>query len=202
VRPVPRQAVFTPAASGSATLPARIAAEAAAWAAGRNWIVRAPIVLWLAWIGLRQCGSAEYASLFGAINLGIHEAGHFVFSGAGDVLRAAGGTILQCLAPIAAGAVLLRQSDWFGVTVCLGWLSTNVHHVGTYMADAEDMRLPLVTVGSPESVRHDWRFLFEEFDVLHRCEAIGATTHGLAHLMMAAAVASGAWLLWKMARTR
>lgn len=191
-----RAASFDP---GSGRL-AQVAASAAAWAAGRNWIVRVPVVLWLAWIGVHQFASAEYASLFGALNLGIHEAGHIVFSGFGETLHAAGGTILQLLAPVAAAAMFVRQPDWFAVSVCLGWLSTNLHHVGTYMADADEMRLPLVTIGPADSVTHDWRFLFEKFDVLHDCEAIGAATHALAHVTMAASIACCVWLLWRMAR--
>jgi hypothetical protein len=175
--------------------------SAASWAAGRNWIVRVPLLLWLAYVGVRQFGDAEYTSLMGPLNLGIHEAGHFVLASLGAFLHAAGGTILQLAAPGAAAVMFLRQPDWFAASFCLGWLSTNLHGVGTYMADADAMRLPLATVGPADSVTHDWRFLFERMDLLHRCEAIGAAAHGLAHLVMLASIASCAWLLWKMSRS-
>ena len=178
-----------------ASLAARLAAGADAWAAGRSRLVRLPLVALLAYVGVRQFASADAASVFSAINLGIHEAGHFVFAPLGQVLHAAGGTILQLAAPLAAAWMFLRQPDYFAVSVCLGWLSTNLHHVGTYMADAEAMRLPLVSVGPADSVTHDWRFLFERFDLLHRCEAVGAATHGLAHATMLASLVTGAWLL-------
>lgn len=181
---------------------ARVRADVDAWAAGRNAWVRAPLVVFLAYVGLRQFGDAEYASVFGALNLGIHEAGHLVFASLGETLHVAGGTVLQLAAPLAAAWMFLRRPDFFAVAVCLGWLGTNLHHVGTYMADADEMRLPLVTVGPADSVTHDWRFLFERFDVLHRCGAIGAATHGAAHVAMAASVALGAWALWRMAATR
>jgi hypothetical protein len=191
----------SPVAPEDAGLLARARASVDAWVVGRSWAVRAPLVLFLVYVGVRQFADDDYASVFGAINLGIHEAGHFVFASLGAVLHAAGGTILQCAAPVASAAMFLRQPDWFAASVCLGWLSTNLHHVGTYMADAEAMRLPLVTVGPADSVTHDWRFLFERFDVLHHCEAIGAAMHGLAHVAMAASVASGAWLLVRMWKT-
>jgi hypothetical protein len=95
--------------------------------------------------------------------------------------------------------MFLRQQDWFAASVCLGWLSTNLHHVGTYMADAEAMVLPLVTVGGGDNSIHDWRFLFAHFGVLHHCEGIGAVLHGLGHVAMLAALASGVWLLVRMA---
>ncbi len=188
--------------SGDAGFLARLRDEVDAWAAGRDWIVRAPLLVFLAYVGVRQFGDAEYASVFGALNLGIHEAGHFVFSGFGEALHVAGGTLLQLLAPIVSIAMFVRRPDWFAAAVCLGWLSTNLHHVGTYMSDAQEMRLPLVAVGPADTVTHDWRFLFERFEVLHRCEAIGAATHGLAHATMSASLAAGAWVLVRMARAR
>ena len=193
---------FEPRRTEPAGLAARLVAEASAWTAGRNWYVRAPLLVWLAYVGVRQFGSTEYASLFGAVNLGVHEAGHFVFAPFGEVMHAAGGTILQLIAPIAAALMFLRQPDWFAASVCLGWLSTNVHHVGTYMADAEAMALPLVTVGPADSVSHDWRFLFERFDLLHHCEGIGAGAHGIAHVLMLTSLGTGGWLLLKMAAPR
>jgi hypothetical protein len=180
---------------------AALVGQARAWAAGRNPWIRIPLLAFFAYVGVRQVANAEFTSVFGAINLGIHEAGHFVFAALGPFLHAAGGTILQLLAPLVALVLFVRQPDWFGAAVCLGWLSTNLHHVGTYMADADEMRLPLVTVGPADAVTHDWRFLFERMDLLHRCETVGAATHGLAHLAMAACLASGAWLLWSMRRS-
>jgi len=186
-------------------IPVGFAAELAhapsAWAAGRNWLIRVPPLVWLAYVGLRQFGSAEYASLFGALNLGIHEGGHLLFAPLGRAVGVAGGTLLQLIAPLAALWMFLRQPDWFAASVSLAWLSTNLHGVGTYMADAQAMALPLVTVGGGDAL-HDWNFLFARFGALPHCEAIGALVHGLAHGTMLVALASGAWLLVRMAAQR
>lgn len=202
MRGTPLRASARLAAAGGEGLAARVRAAAGAWADGRNWIVRAPLLLWMAYVAFRQFADPEYASLLAPLNLGVHEAGHLVFRALGETLHAAGGTILQLAAPVAALAMFLRQPDWFAAAFCVGWLSTNLHGAALYMADAEAMRLPLVTVGSAESVTHDWRFLFERWDVLHRCETIGAATRGLAHVAMAASLAAMAWLLVRMAASR
>ena len=180
---------------------AKIAAEASAWAAGRSWLLRAPLLVWLAYIGVRQFASAEYTSLFGALNLGIHEGGHILFAPLGLALGIAGGTLLQLTCPVAALWMFLRQPDWFAAAVSLAWLSTNLHNVGTYVADAQAMELPLVTVGGGDAL-HDWNFLLGRLGLLEACEALGALVHGLAHVTMIAALASGAWLLVLMARQR
>src|SRR5207248_483389 len=80
----------------------RVGVDVDAWATGKNPWVRAPLLLFFAYVGVRQFGDVEYACVFSAINLGIHEAGHFVFASMGQTLHAAGGTILQLAAPIAA----------------------------------------------------------------------------------------------------
>ena len=49
------------------------------FASGRNPWVRLPVYLWMGWLALRLSLDASYLTLFGAINLGIHEIGH-VFS--------------------------------------------------------------------------------------------------------------------------
>jgi hypothetical protein len=196
IAPPPRR-VPPPVPSG---LVARVAAVVDEWAAGRSALVRAPLLVFLAYVGVRQfLDPEEYASILAPINLGIHEAGHFVWRPFGLFLMVLGGTLTQCLAPVAAFWIFARQRDFFAMAVAVAWLSTNFVHVGNYMADAEAMARPLVTVGAGEpAVAHDWRFLFERLDVLHRCEAIGAATRGLGHATMAIALAAGAWVLVRM----
>ncbi|HSS47215.1 MAG TPA: hypothetical protein VLL03_07370, partial [Burkholderiales bacterium] len=71
------------------------------WCQGRIWYGRALLLLWLAWIGVEHLRDPLYSSLFGGLNLGIHEAGHLLFRFFGfEFLMVAGGTLLQLAAPV------------------------------------------------------------------------------------------------------
>jgi hypothetical protein len=136
------------------------------WCAGRAWWARFPLWAYLAYTLLRYfAGSESYRSIFDAINLGIHELGHYLFSYFGQFLHVAGGTIAQCGAPILSGVMFLRQRDYFAISVCLFWLGTNLAYVSVYMADARALKLPLVSPGmgvlppGDGGVLHDWNHL-------------------------------------------
>lgn len=175
------------------------AADIAEWCVGRSWAVRVPLWLFLAYVGVKQAADPMYPSLFGGINLGIHEGGHLLFRFAGEFICVAGGTILQLAAPLGSMFMFLKQRDYFAIAVCFGWLSTNLVNIGVYMSDALALALPLVTVGdSGGIVKHDWRYLFSKLGVLNQCGAIGWMTIQLGNLSMLFCLASGAWLMWKM----
>lgn len=175
------------------------------WCKGRSWLVRLPVWLYLADVGARQFSDpVGYASLFAGINLGIHEGGHILFRPFGDFLHIAGGTLAQLSAPIISLVILWWQRDYFGITFCLGWLSTNLIGVGVYMADARAMALPLVTAegGDSESpvITHDWNYLFGQLGLLNDDTTIGLLTRGLGSATMVIALAGGAWIFWEMYR--
>ena len=177
--------------------------DAREWCNGRMALLRLPLWLYLAYIGVRQFTSpVEYNSLFGGINLGIHEGGHLLFRAFGEFIHIAGGTIAQLGAPLITMALFFKQRDYFGVAVALGWLSTNLINVGVYMADAQDMVLPLVTVGGSgdQIVGHDWRYLLTKTGLLSYDKGLGLLTRGLGTLAMLVALAAGAWLMWEMSR--
>jgi hypothetical protein len=165
---------------------------------GRRWWIPLPIWLYLAYVGWGQYREpVEFHSLFNGINLGIHEGGHLLLRWFGnEFLHVAGGTLAQLAAPLAAMAILWRQRDSFGVTFCLGWLSTNLVGVGVYMADARAQELPLVTAegGDGEPI-HDWNWLFTYFGLLQDDTLIGLWTRALGSATMAVALALGAWVM-------
>lgn len=181
------------------------ALDARDWCNGRLWFVRLPLWIYLAYVGVQQfLDPVGYSSLFGGINLGIHEGGHLLFRFVGEFICVAGGTIAQLSAPLIAMFIFYKQRDYFGIAVAMGWLSTNLVGVGVYMADARDMALPLVTVGGGSEnqvVGHDWRYLFTKLGLLEQDKLIGMLTRGLGSLTMLAALALGAWLIWEMFRS-
>lgn len=174
-------------------------AEAAAWCRGRSWLVRLPFLVWFAYILVRHFASPLYRSLFGALNFGLHEFGHFAFRPLGEFMMYAGGSLFQCLVPALSPLMFYRQRDFFAVAVCFGWLSTNLFDVATYAADARAMDLPLLSVGGGDT-RHDWNYLLEAMGLLRQDAAIGFLFRAAAALSMLVCLAAGAWLLWKMAR--
>jgi hypothetical protein len=114
------------------------------WCRGRWWIARAALLLYLAYTGIRYLADPMYGSLFSGITLGIHELGHVVLAWSPRFLEALGGSLFQVAAPAAAGYVLYRQPDYFGVSVAGCWLSYSLFSLGTYIGDARAQELPLV----------------------------------------------------------
>ncbi|HPW55829.1 MAG: hypothetical protein KA072_10950 [Thermoanaerobaculaceae bacterium] len=174
-----------------------------AWAPGRQWIPRAVLLLYFTWVGVRHLRDPLYGSLFAGINLGIHEAGHLVFGFLGEWLMVAGGTILQCAAPIVATWLLLRQGDWFGLPVGGFWEATNLYNVATYMADARAQELPLVTIGGGEpAVAHDWTYLLESVGLLEHDERLAGLVRVAAFLLLWGSILLGAWMCRLIARAK
>ena len=171
------------------------------WCQGRIWYGRALLLLWFAWIGIEHLRDPLYTSLFGGLNLGIHEAGHLVFRFDGEFLMVAGGTILQLAAPLVAAIMFLRQPDYFALSACGAWLSTNLYNVATYMADARAMELPLVSLGGGDAI-HDWHYMLSHLSLLSWDARFASFTRFLAFLAMWGSIAFGAWMLWKMARSK
>ena len=168
-------------------------------APGKIWWYRAPLLLPLAWILYRHLGAEDYSSIFGGLNLAIHEAGHMLFTWSGsDFLTVAGGTFFQCLCPVFAGVMFYRQKDFFAITVALFWLGTNFAHIAPYAADARAQLLPLVSPfsGAPG---HDWNYLLGTLGLLPRDQMVGGAFRATGMLTMGASLVAGVWVLRIMA---
>ena len=178
-------------------------AEVEEWCAGRSWLVRGPVLVWLAWVGVRHLGDPLYTSLFGPLNLALHEGGHLLFGYLpGQFLAVAGGTLLQLAAPVLSAGMFLRQPDYFAISVCGAWLATNLYNVAAYMADARALELPLVTVGDGECVIcHDWAYMLGQVGLLSLDTTLAGLVRLLAFVVMWTSIAAGGWMLWQMVRT-
>lgn len=172
---------------------ARLQEQALEYCRDRSWEARLPVLLLFAYILFRHLTQLEYGNfLFNGINLGIHEAGHIVFRPFGEFLMIAGGTILQCLAPVVAAGLFYRQQrDFFAVAFCFGWLGTNCFNCAIYASDARgQLNLPLVSPwgqGFGADGMGDWSRMLRKLGMLE-----WDTT----------CLAFGGWLLWQMHRAR
>ncbi len=130
----------------------------------------------------------DVAGLFGGITLAIHELGHILWSPLGEWFAIAGGSISQLLAPLAAGLVIRRQGDRLGAILPLFWLASSLGNLASYIADARDMDLPLVSLGDGDDVVHDWNYLLEHAGALIRDAQYAAWCRMVGWLVIAAAL--------------
>ncbi|MFW5739517.1 MAG: hypothetical protein ACOC1F_04045 [Myxococcota bacterium] len=180
---------------------AALRADALDWAEGRQALFRLPLLGYLLYAGVRHLLDPMYRSWFAGITLVFHEMGHIVFSLFGRTLMLLGGSIFQLTIPLAAGAyLLLRQRDYFGVTVGGAWLSYAAWELATYVDDANKERLGLV--GFSDHPEHDWSALLTDWRLLNHCETIAAFVRVGAFAVWAASMLLGAWLCWVMYRSR
>lgn len=121
-------------------------------------------------------------------NLLIHEAGHFVFGGFGQVLAVLGGSFFQVLVPLIFVGYFLRSQQYFSASLVLFWVGQNIIAVSVYAGDARSMVLPLLT---GDFSGHDWRFLLSHFGLLPQTEAISKIIYfiGLSVLILAVILA-------------
>lgn len=163
------------------------------WAA----VSRVALVGWLCFYALFLFYAATTHSNFlilDHVNLVIHEAGHFFFGWFGDIIGILGGTLGELIVPLLCGVYFWWHRQTTGLTFCLFWFFENFLYIGTYMADARRLSLPLVGSGD-----HDWEILFTHWNVLHLDQVIGGRIRTLGWLGMIATIA---WLLWTALRRR
>ncbi|MEV4420404.1 hypothetical protein AB0L40_10585 [Patulibacter sp. NPDC049589] len=95
-----------------------------------------------------------------SVNLLFHEAGHAILMPTGwEALILLGGTLLQLLVPMLLVGLAVRERRPGALVVVLMLLSASAYSAATYVADARDRALPLIT-GDSDS--HDWGQLVYE----------------------------------------
>jgi len=95
--------------------------------------------------------------LLDIINLYIHEAGHFFFKIFGRWMYFLGGSLFQCLVPLALVIVTWRQNI-SNVGYAGFWLGESLINVSVYIKDAPYKQLHLIASG----LIHDWNWLLSD----------------------------------------
>jgi hypothetical protein len=117
--------------------------------------------------------------LIDALNLGIHEAGHLVFTPFGMFIYMLGGTIGQLSVPIAFAGYFGYTKRWDALLFCLWWIGENLVNISVYMRDAIAQELPLFGGGI-----HDWGWIFTELNLLDQSAMIADIVHLIALLFL------------------
>jgi hypothetical protein len=125
-------------------------------------------------------------------NLLIHEAGHPLFSPFGETLMLVGGTLAELTVPLACAVYFFFRRESTGVAFCSFWFFENFLYIGTYMADARTLALPLVGSGD-----HDWQLLFTQWNLLIHDQQIGHTTRTAGWLGMLVSIS---WFAYRSFR--
>src|SRR4051812_39409015 len=141
---------------------AELRTDALAWARGRYWQWRLPLLAWLGLTAWRHLTDPDYSSIFSGIIFGSHEFGHLFFAAFGALLTVAGGSLMQLLVPLGAAAAFVYYRDYFGVAAAGCWLSMSLSNLAVYIGDAVAQQVPLVSF-SPDGGEHDWYWLLDRY---------------------------------------
>ncbi len=118
------------------------------------------------------------------IDLGFHEAGHFLTSWAPQLVTLMMGSIFQVAVPlILAAYVVFKRWSYAAAAICLAWAATSAQNVSVYIADAPYGNLPLI------GNEHDWSAILFEFSAVHRAPAIAAAVNGFGLILWFAGIA-------------
>jgi hypothetical protein len=152
---------------------------------------------WLAFYGLFLFQLAHGSGILPMIDLvfvPIHEGGHLLFGYFGHTLMIAGGTLLQLLFPVALAGYFFFKRQIAGTVFCVFCFFEQFLPIATYMADARAQELPLLTVGDPEFVEHDWFAMFSGLGLLQHDTEIASLVRVVGWIGM---ISITAWLLWR-----
>ncbi|MBL4634689.1 MAG: hypothetical protein JKY56_12520 [Kofleriaceae bacterium] len=150
------------------------------------WVVtRVPVLLILGWFTLSHLVyDADWVFIDG-VNLLIHEGGHVIWRFAGDTMWFLGGSLTQVLLPAMMAYYFFSfRREKFAASACLWWVGESFLNVARYMHDAPVEELPLVGGNI-----HDWKYLFQKWDVFHMARDIADVVHWLGVVLMLGAMA-------------
>ena len=152
---------------------------------------------WLAFYALflfQLARGSGFLPMIDLVFVPIHEGGHLLFGYLGHGFMVAGGTLLQLLVPLALATYFCFQRQIAGTAFCMFCLFEQFLPIATYMADARAQELPLITVGNPEFVEHDWFAMFSSLGVLEHDTQIASVVRIAGWAGM---IAVTMWVAWR-----
>lgn len=130
-------------------------------------------------------------------NLLVHEAGHLLFTWAGEFIMFLGGTIFQIVVPLIFTIYFVYRQEWFSSFFGIYWTGINLINIGIYIADASAMNLPLIHQGS----QHDWNYLLTQTQLLGADQLLGNLVRGLGSIGLALALVLMLYEVWNQILT-
>jgi hypothetical protein len=121
-----------------------------------------------------------------AVNLIMHEAGHFIFMFLGEFMHVLGGSLMQVLVPVIFAGYFFLRRDLFSGGIILMWVGESIANVAHYAADAVVQLLPLL--GGDSSI-HDWNWLLSKMHVLQYTSGISTTIYSIGVLTLVVGLA-------------
>lgn len=127
-----------------------------------------------------------------------HEVGHLVFRPFGEFMMLLGGTIGQHAVCVGLGLLfLVRNRDPYAAALMLWVLGYSVLAMASYMFDAWNPQMTLLTGRTGDNGAHDWIDLFGDMGLLPRAQPIGRAFHKLAYVVQFVAIGWAGWLVVK-----
>src|SRR6185436_5214727 len=165
-------------------------------------VLLAAIAFYGARLALMDIPSWEMASsLIHLPMVPIHEFGHVLFRPLGEFMTLLGGSLFQVLLPLIFGGIfVVKNRDPFAASVMLWWAGVAVMDVAPYVYDAFKPVHVLLTGRTGDNGAHDFIDLLGDLGLLHKAQPIGRGVHAFGFLMMLAALAWGAWIVWQQYR--
>jgi hypothetical protein len=139
------------------------------------------------------------------VNLVFHEAGHIIFSPFGRFVMVLGGSLSQILMPLVViVAFLLTSRDPFGASIGLWWMGNSFMDVAPYIADARDLKLPLLggVTGRDVEDYHDWEYLLNTLHIARLDKTLGSLSHFFGALLILTAYVWGGYILYRQYKNR
>lgn len=161
----------------------------------------AGLALWTWRFARTPMGPEVMESFLHLPDLVFHEAGHVIFLPLGQFMTVLGGSLMQVLVPVILTGAFVRQQQPFSAAVCAWWAGQNLVDLAPYIADARALQLVLLGGQTGAEVEgHDWEFILTRLGALHHDRTLGLSAHYCGLLLMIAAIAYGAWTLYRTKR--